>query len=187
MSGDEPDLGAVPRSRKEAASRSSTFYFTGKPCNKGHVEERYTSSGGCVACSREHDSRWRARKRAEGRAERAAITRVCKRRLCDRTFSPAKRRDQVFCSQECADLQGREDWKRRNKESVRVAENDRKRSKYARDLAYRDKARKRSKERYHSLTRDEQRALRAMWRLKHVIRHTNEMATKSAQIERSTR
>ena len=39
--------------RSEAKARGDTHYFTGKPCPKGHVAERFTSSGGCTTCLHE--------------------------------------------------------------------------------------------------------------------------------------
>lgn len=37
--------------REEAIEQGLKRYFTGKPCNNGHVEERYTSFGRCCQCS----------------------------------------------------------------------------------------------------------------------------------------
>jgi hypothetical protein len=42
-------------SRKEATSRGLQRYFTGVPCNHGHVAERYTSTRNCLACQKIHD------------------------------------------------------------------------------------------------------------------------------------
>jgi hypothetical protein len=44
-------------SRTEAKRDGKKHYFTGKPCIKGHVAQRYTSSG-CVVCSEEQRNRW---------------------------------------------------------------------------------------------------------------------------------
>lgn len=38
------------KSREEAAKLGLPRYFTGKPCSKGHVSERYTMQGACVEC-----------------------------------------------------------------------------------------------------------------------------------------
>lgn len=38
--------------RKDALARGLNKYFTGKPCSKGHVAERYTTSGTCQECLR---------------------------------------------------------------------------------------------------------------------------------------
>jgi len=38
-------------SRKEARALGLTRYFTGKPCSRGHVEERFVSSRLCLKCS----------------------------------------------------------------------------------------------------------------------------------------
>lgn len=36
--------------RNYAKANSLTRYFTGKPCRRGHVCERFTSNGACVRC-----------------------------------------------------------------------------------------------------------------------------------------
>lgn len=46
-------MNVVPR--KVALKQGLKLYFTGKPCKKsGHVVERYTSTGGCVECSKQY-------------------------------------------------------------------------------------------------------------------------------------
>lgn len=37
-------------SRLDAMRSGSKFFFTGRPCIRGHVVQRYVSSGGCTAC-----------------------------------------------------------------------------------------------------------------------------------------
>ena len=44
------NLDTLPRSRKEALELGSKFYFTGKPCPRGHVAPRYTSAKKCTEC-----------------------------------------------------------------------------------------------------------------------------------------
>lgn len=39
----------------------STRYFTGVPCPKGHVAERFTSNDQCLQCHAEYQRRWRQR------------------------------------------------------------------------------------------------------------------------------
>lgn len=39
--------------RKQAKENGSKFYFTGKPCHKGHIDYRHTSQGNCVTCRKE--------------------------------------------------------------------------------------------------------------------------------------
>lgn len=38
------------RARREAIEKGYKTYFSPKPCPKGHISERYTSSGSCVTC-----------------------------------------------------------------------------------------------------------------------------------------
>ena len=41
--------------RSEAKARRLSQYFTGVPCKNGHLTYRYTSSGACAGCIREHN------------------------------------------------------------------------------------------------------------------------------------
>lgn len=70
-------------SQSEAREHGLPRYFTGKPCKRGHVEERYVNNGGCVVCAIERVRRWkkenpdkvRARRRANYEKENAAVKR----------------------------------------------------------------------------------------------------------------
>jgi len=41
-------------SRATARKRGLKRYFTGKPCLRGHIEQRLVSSKGCCGCQREY-------------------------------------------------------------------------------------------------------------------------------------
>jgi len=41
-----------PQERAKSIENGDTRYFTGRPCKYGHIEERNTKSGECLACSR---------------------------------------------------------------------------------------------------------------------------------------
>lgn len=43
---------ALPNSRKAAESIGSAYFFTGRPCLRGHVVSRYTLGGRCSYCTR---------------------------------------------------------------------------------------------------------------------------------------
>lgn len=49
-------------------------YFTGKPCKRGHISERYMASKGCVECTKENRSQqWQREKIANRqRAQRSS-------------------------------------------------------------------------------------------------------------------
>lgn len=49
---------ALPRSRAAAKALQSKRYFTGKPCCRGHVAERLTSTGQCIPCVRQQVKQW---------------------------------------------------------------------------------------------------------------------------------
>ncbi len=42
------------RGQKEARERGFKRYFTGKPCSRGHINERRASDRKCIACNREN-------------------------------------------------------------------------------------------------------------------------------------
>ena len=46
-------------SKEQAKANGLRYYFTGKPCNHGHVAERMTSGGGCRECLRGSNARYR--------------------------------------------------------------------------------------------------------------------------------
>ena len=45
--------------RKEALERGLRFYFTGRPCVRGHVDYRLTSCRQCRQCWKDNAKRWR--------------------------------------------------------------------------------------------------------------------------------
>jgi len=46
--------------RKEALAQGLTHYFTGKPCKRGHIAARYTSTKSCVDCNKQHGKQFLA-------------------------------------------------------------------------------------------------------------------------------
>lgn len=40
--------------RKLAIANDKKIYFTGKPCLKGHIDNRYVKGSRCVSCANEH-------------------------------------------------------------------------------------------------------------------------------------
>lgn len=49
----------VAKSPKEAKALGLTRYFTGVPCKRGHVAERFATTAACVECMRGHFAAWR--------------------------------------------------------------------------------------------------------------------------------
>lgn len=47
-------------SRKDAKAQGLKFFFTGKPCARGHLAPRRVSYGVCLFCARENDAAWKA-------------------------------------------------------------------------------------------------------------------------------
>ncbi len=61
-----------PKRRRDAAALGHGYYRTGRPCCHGHVAERETVSGGCMACKRLSIIAGRKRIREALRLARAA-------------------------------------------------------------------------------------------------------------------
>ena len=53
-----PPVSDWPKTRAAAKAAGTKFYFTGKPCKRGHMVLRYTSVGSCSECVSEHGRRW---------------------------------------------------------------------------------------------------------------------------------
>lgn len=49
----------MPKSRKEAKLKNLKHYFTGTPCNRGHIERRRTKDGWCLQCNYENSVKFR--------------------------------------------------------------------------------------------------------------------------------
>lgn len=49
----------IPTSRKDAKACGSKRYLTGSPCPQGHVAERLTSNGGCIACQSSKSTKYK--------------------------------------------------------------------------------------------------------------------------------
>jgi 5-methylcytosine-specific restriction endonuclease McrA len=56
---DGRNIDDLPKSFKEAKAKGDRWYFTGKPCNHGHIAARFVSScGSCVTCSGLRSRKW---------------------------------------------------------------------------------------------------------------------------------
>lgn len=45
--------------RADAEINGLKYFFTGSPCIRGHIDQRFTSSRGCKTCSAQNRSKWR--------------------------------------------------------------------------------------------------------------------------------
>jgi len=58
----------LPSTRKQAKEIGAQYYFTGKPCIRNHICNRFTSNGWCSECAKD-DTRLAARQRREKNIE----------------------------------------------------------------------------------------------------------------------
>jgi hypothetical protein len=63
-------MGDYPKTRSEAMSSGAKYYFTGKPCRRGHVDLRLTK-GECVSCKKEDAPKHLAARRKKPKSEAA--------------------------------------------------------------------------------------------------------------------
>ena len=55
--------------RKEASSLNLPYYFTGKPCKRGHVAKRVCPYGACVECVPIQTKEWNQKNRTRANAK----------------------------------------------------------------------------------------------------------------------
>lgn len=53
--------------RAEARAKGLRHYFTGRPCKYGHLEQKQTSTGNCMACKRNFENQWRVSNPSEAK------------------------------------------------------------------------------------------------------------------------
>jgi hypothetical protein len=123
------NLDTLPRTRKEAQALGSKHYFNGKPCPKGHVDKRFTSSGSCFACLYISTSA-QAKARLEKQKQEVLSMRLdCAQ--CGATFTPEfgigkKSKAAKYCGDTCrdaADKAFRQQWLEDNPEKRKEAAN----------------------------------------------------------------
>jgi 5-methylcytosine-specific restriction endonuclease McrA len=81
--------------RKAAKAVGLKYYFTGKPCKRGHIEQRFVSTRICLQCNRQASRQWakgsHAReKRRESQRDRRRVAREAGRKYYF-TGKPCKR------------------------------------------------------------------------------------------------
>ena len=112
----ENSLEHLPRTRKEAIETGSKRYFTGKPCKRGHVTTRFSSTKQCSECLSDQVLMWRAGNNdkllASGRKS------ALKRRLTNPEQVRASKRKSWVNNLEKCRKQSR-DWGRKNAQAAR--------------------------------------------------------------------
>ena len=122
---------------------------TFKPARKNHV-----------CCTVEcNDKKGKLKKQAKLAANLASIVRTCAHKPCGKEFTPKTRKDQIYCSQRCADLAGRQFYRERNAEAVAASELRRKRRKYREDAAYRERKKRAKRDEWAALSKEERQEI----------------------------
>ncbi len=62
------EVGFPLLSRAKALAAGLSRFFTGKPCRRGHIDERMVSGGACRSCQRETSGTWKSHNREKVRA-----------------------------------------------------------------------------------------------------------------------
>src|SRR5262245_29470164 len=102
-------------SRDAARAAGRARFFTGEPCNWGHVAERFVSSRRCVVCNRE-DQR---KQRAQNPERVHELWRAWKARNPDKKSPRVKWKDMTPEQRERVRVLQRQ-WRERNREKVRA-------------------------------------------------------------------
>lgn len=70
-------------SKNDAIGASLKFYFTGNPCNRGHLSKRFVSSGNCYQCCREDTKSEKGRAKVRRRYARRRASPEHAKRMSD--------------------------------------------------------------------------------------------------------
>lgn len=91
MEGDKLNMGnrsteQMFQNQKEAEKAREKFYFTGRPCIRGHISPRYTIGGRCVACAKESVKQRQAIKPATPRPGLSLAEKAKRRKAYSRRY-----------------------------------------------------------------------------------------------------
>ena len=114
--------------RREALLLGVGYYFTGKPCRKGHLARRSAKKGICVECRNESFREWHARNLDRNRARGAAwreenIEKIRESQRAYEKINGEKRREKCRAYHEKNRddlLEKKREWRKRNIERVRA-------------------------------------------------------------------
>tara|TARA_E500000331_G_C17135468_1_gene660262 strand:- start:16 stop:963 length:948 start_codon:yes stop_codon:yes gene_type:complete len=118
----------LPLTRKHAQTFNPVpiHYFTAKKCPHGHLERRFTTTGGCLACMSIHQKK--VDKKVK---EKRALEIISKSEFktcpeCGISFlmTPSDRKDKVFCSRKCASAPSKRNWLLENPEKRKQVANE---------------------------------------------------------------
>ena len=100
----------LPKSRADAREAGSEFYFTGKPCKRGHVTVRDTKKGCCKTCRKEDWQKENDRRKALPKSE---ASKAAGRRYYERNTELVKARAAARSNED--KQRYRNTWKANNK------------------------------------------------------------------------
>lgn len=117
------DTNSIPlRTRADAKALGLKRYFTGKPCKHGHISERQTSDGGCIACSKTPEARekGRIRERAARKKANHSEFRAKRNAYCAMNADKFRAYHQAYQIANKAKIRANKDeWRRNNPEKCK--------------------------------------------------------------------
>lgn len=102
-------------SREAAKAAGLKRYFTGRPCKRGHIDERQIANFGCMACQRENAAKWFCGLQGEKREARRDYER---QRWQNPEFRERHRRYQQQEHEREKQAHRNREWKKRNREKL---------------------------------------------------------------------
>ena len=88
--------------RREAKILGMKFYYTGKPCRRGHLSRRRTSSGQCAECARENNQEYMR----QLRASKPDVVNACKKAFYQANPTAKSRHDATYRERNREKLKG---------------------------------------------------------------------------------
>lgn len=119
---------SLPASRAEAKAAGSPRFFTGVPCKRGHIAERYTSIKSCVECARllsaefykAHKDEVNARARIWARKNKAKECARRRKRFAEKPQAMKDARDRHYAKHSARLLARCAKWRAEHPEKIRA-------------------------------------------------------------------
>ena len=94
---DKSEWAYLPTTRNETVAAGARYYFTGRPCRRGHIVPRYLNGGECIICASLKLQRQMAERGAESykRALRARQRKWSKKSRQNREPHPTGRKSRL--------------------------------------------------------------------------------------------
>ena len=144
--------------RRHAKEQGLKYYFTGKPCKKGHMAERLVSNGLCVECRKQYSKKWYQENRDH-----------CKQRNKQWYHENAEYRQQYYKQWVQENPEYKKQWRQENPDKVNAINAKRHASKLQRTPKWLSEDDLWLIQEAYSLAKEREKATGIKWHVDHVV------------------